>query len=141
MTGSHADQQRALYGTTLAERFGAVMNSYGLTQRGLAQVLGLSAPMLSQLINAQRIKIGHPAVFARLVMLETRASEPDREAVLAEVRDAQPVATTQAVPLAHNLAGLASPEQLRATADHAASLGAHQLAQVLQQAAMNPAAD
>lgn len=88
------EQQRAIYGTSLAERFGAVMKDYGLSQRSLAAVLGISAPMLSQLIGARRIKIGNPAVYERLVMLEQRAGTSDIEHVLSEVEKSQPVLTT-----------------------------------------------
>lgn len=97
MTATHdyADQQRALYGAPLGERFGVVLKEYGISQRTLAATLGLSAPMLSQLANAQRIKIGNPAVYARLVMLEERIQEEDKAAVLAEVRGSDPVLTTQ----------------------------------------------
>lgn len=134
MTNPRADQQRALYGSTLAERFGAVMNTYALTQRGLADVLGLSAPMLSQLIHAQRIKIGNPAVYERLVMLEVRADEDDHAAVLAEVHASTPVLSTQqstTMPTTAELSSLATPDQLRATAEFAQSLGATRLASAL----------
>ena len=94
-TQDYAEQQRALYGAPLGERFGVVLKEYGISQRTLAATLGLSAPMLSQLANAQRIKIGNPAVYARLVMLEERIQEQDKAAVLAEVRESDPVLTTQ----------------------------------------------
>lgn len=91
---SSIEQQRALYGNTLAERFGEVMEKYGLSQRALAKVLGVSAPMLSQLIGAKRIKIGNPAVYGRLIMLEARAREADLAAVLAEVELLDPATAT-----------------------------------------------
>jgi hypothetical protein len=137
MTASqdYAEQQRALYGAPLGERFGVVLREYGISQRTLAATLGLSAPMLSQLANAQRIKIGNPAVYARLVMLEERIQEEDKAAVLAEVRDSDPVLTTQVRPtssgnhddgtapghdrLASALAALGSPAELAAAAEAA----------------------
>ncbi len=88
------DQQIKLYGQPLSERFGAVVGAYGITQRRLAEVLGLSAPMLSQLNSGRRIKIGNPAVYERLVMLEQRAGTSDIEKVLTEVEQSQPVLTT-----------------------------------------------
>lgn len=136
MNETRADEQRALYGSTLAERFGSVMQSYGLTQRALADVLGLSAPMLSQLMSAQRIKIGNPAVYERLVMLEVRASETDRESVLDEVRSSEPVLSSQQsvthVPQA--LASLATAEQLSEVAAFAHAKGAPQLSALLREA-------
>lgn len=87
-------QQRALYGTSLAQRFGEVMEKYALSQRSLAKVLGISAPMLSQLISAKRIKIGNPAVHGRLIMLESRAGEDDLKAVLEQVELLDPATAT-----------------------------------------------
>ncbi len=150
VTEQRLAQQRAIYGTSLAERFGAIMSAYGLSQRSLARVLGLSAPMLSQLINAQRIKIGNPAVYERLVMLEEREGEGDPVQVLAEVEASEPVLTTHTsrsrrpqhddgalpgVGLAAQLRGLATDEQLQAVAGAARASGAIALAEVLEQAA------
>ncbi|GAA1408861.1 DNA-binding protein [Glutamicibacter uratoxydans] len=90
-------QQRAMYGSTLAERFGAMMEHYDLSQRSLASVLGISAPMLSQLISGRRIKIGNPAVYGRLLMLEGRVQEPDLQQVLEQVSQADPVTATHSV--------------------------------------------
>lgn len=39
--------QQALYGESLEVRLGAIMRDYGISQRRLALVLGISAPMLS----------------------------------------------------------------------------------------------
>lgn len=141
-------QQRAIYGTSLAERFGAMMTAYHLSQRSLARVLGLSAPMLSQLINAQRIKIGNPAVYERLVMLEERQDESDREQVLAEVQASAPVLTTHtsrgrqpdagtpvAGELAAQLARLAGRDSLVAAAQAARHAGGEDLAVALEGAA------
>jgi predicted transcriptional regulator len=65
-TAQNIQQQIDLYGETLGETVRRVLGPLGLTQGGLAQVIGLSAPMLSQLVSAQRVKIGNPAVMARL---------------------------------------------------------------------------
>lgn len=137
MQQSRAAQQRALYGTTLAERFGSIMQVYQLSQRSLAEVLGLSAPMLSQLISAQRIKIGNPAVYERLVMLENRVGESDRATVLSEVRASQPVLSSQraaTIALDAALSRLATPEQLATVARTARHAGAPLLAEVLSAA-------
>ncbi|WP_199712249.1 DNA-binding protein [Kocuria tytonis] len=97
MSSENINQQIRLYGQPLSERFGAVVGAYGITQRRLAQVLGLSAPMLSQLISGRRIKIGNPAVYERLVMLEDSAGASDPEAVLSRVEASQPVLSTSQI--------------------------------------------
>ncbi|WP_420323160.1 DNA-binding protein [Kribbella catacumbae] len=54
----------------------------GLTQARLAEAIGLSAPMLSQLMSGQRVKIGNPAVVSRLHSLDllvTRVTEEGLE--------------------------------------------------------------
>lgn len=65
--------QREAYGAPLAETFRALMGDFALTQAGLARVLGISPPMLSQLIGARRVKIGNPAVLHRLQALRELA--------------------------------------------------------------------
>ena len=97
VSSENINQQIRLYGQPLSERFGAVVGVYGITQRRLAQVLGLSAPMLSQLISGRRIKIGNPAVYERLVMLEDSTEASDLEAVLARVEASQPVLSTSQI--------------------------------------------
>lgn len=94
VTSENIEQQIKLYGQPLSERFGAVVSAYGITQRRLAEVLGLSAPMLSQLNSGRRIKIGNPAVYERLVMLEQRVGTHDIDSTLQEVEESQPVLTT-----------------------------------------------
>lgn len=157
------EQQRAIYGIPLAERFGAVMERYGFSQRRLAEVLGLSAPMLSQLSSGRRIKIGNPAVYERLVMLESRAEEQDLERVAMEVQASEPVLSTGTGQTLGGVAGeraveealaaayarpatgglepiellrkIASRPQLRAVADAARREGAAELATLLERAA------
>lgn len=63
---SNLSRQRELYGASLRELADRVMTALGLTQGRLAEALGLSAPMLSQLLSGRRIKIGNPAVVQRL---------------------------------------------------------------------------
>src|SRR5690625_126923 len=86
---SGIQRQVELYGEPLRDRFRRVIDVYGISQRRLAGVLGLSAPMLSQLISATRTKIGNPAVYERLVLLEQRAGDEDRQAVLVDVEATQ----------------------------------------------------
>ena len=94
MSTENIEQQIKLYGQPLSQRFGHVVTAYNITQRRLAEVLGLSAPMLSQLNSGRRIKIGNPAVYERLVMLEDGVGAEDPEAVLRHVAAAQPVLST-----------------------------------------------
>lgn len=65
--------QRDLYGQPLGVLAHEIMDALDLTQAGLAKVVGLSAPMLSQLISGRRVKIGNPAVLARLEELTSIA--------------------------------------------------------------------
>ncbi|WP_114561386.1 helix-turn-helix domain-containing protein [Desertihabitans aurantiacus] len=58
--------QTALYGAPLSEVLRRCGQVLGLNQAELARALGISAPMLSQLINAHRVKIANPLAAARL---------------------------------------------------------------------------
>ncbi|WP_433014050.1 helix-turn-helix domain-containing protein [Kribbella sp. CA-294648] len=85
------------YGEPLGDRFRRLLDELGYTQVQLAGVLGLSAPMLSQLMSGQRAKISNPAVLTRLLELEATASQPgwsnlspaERERRLEEIRGSQ----------------------------------------------------
>lgn len=68
-------QQQDLYGAPLGDYVKDAAETLGLTQARVAEVLGLSAPMLSQLVNAQRVKIGNPAVVQRLRDLSDLAED------------------------------------------------------------------
>lgn len=69
--------QRQWYGEPLGDRVRRLVVAFAVSQAQLAEVLGLSAPMLSQLMSGRRAKIGNPAVLARLVMLERRVLTPE----------------------------------------------------------------
>lgn len=72
---ANSQRQARLYGEPLAvimEQIGAAL---GLTQGRIAQVLGLSAPMLSHLVSARRVKIGNPMAHTRLTQLRALAAE------------------------------------------------------------------
>lgn len=75
------EAQRKAYGEPLADIFGRIRDAFGLNQSALAGVLGLSAPMLSQLNSAQRVKIGNPAVLQRVQSLEDLVREVGAGAV------------------------------------------------------------
>jgi transcriptional regulator with XRE-family HTH domain len=68
--------QSELYGEPLGELLRRIAAALGLTQARMAEVIGLSAPMLSQLISAQRVKIGNPAVVRRIQALDELAAVP-----------------------------------------------------------------
>lgn len=127
------------------------MAVYRLTQARLASVIGLSAPMVSQLISGQRVKISNPAVYARVVRLEELAGSPvvlagdpaEITRVLADVRAVTPTLTTAPVPAEsrppgerqqaiRHLAGLAPPGVLRMAA---AAVPGTELAALLDEAA------
>lgn len=73
--------QRAWYGRPLGEIFKDLIHDLRLNQARLAGVLGLSAPMLSQLMSGQRAKIGNPVVMQRLSALQALASHAARGAL------------------------------------------------------------
>lgn len=58
--------QTEVYGEPLHALLGRCSAALGLTQGRLANLLGVSAPMLSQLINGHRAKLGNPAAAQRL---------------------------------------------------------------------------
>ncbi len=131
MQDSHVnvEHQRALYGEPLADTAARVMGALGLTQARLAQVLQISAPMMSQLISAQRVKIGNPAVVHRLQSLSELAGQAAGMTAdevterLETIRDEQATMTGLTVPVARastaaaELRAVAAPQELRALAD------------------------
>lgn len=68
--------QTEWYGEPLGDRFRRLLNQLRLSQSGLAQVLGLSPPMLSQLMSGRRARISNPAILNRLLALEALARDP-----------------------------------------------------------------
>ncbi|MFW6692563.1 DNA-binding protein [Streptomyces sp. MAR4 CNX-425] len=67
--------QRSWYGEPLGVLFRRLIDDLGLNQARLAAVLGISAPMLSQLMSGQRAKIGNPSVVQRVQALQELAAE------------------------------------------------------------------
>jgi predicted transcriptional regulator len=67
--------QRGWYGEPLGDLFRRLIGDLGLNQAQLAAVLGLSAPMLSQLMSGQRAKIGNPAVVQRVQALQELSAQ------------------------------------------------------------------
>ncbi|MFV0428297.1 MAG: DNA-binding protein [Arachnia sp.] len=62
-------EQARLYGQPLNQLLGQRAALLGINQAALAGLLGISAPMLSQLMHARRIKIANPAAAQRLRFL------------------------------------------------------------------------
>ncbi|MBO2458847.1 helix-turn-helix domain-containing protein [Actinomadura violacea] len=99
--------QTEWYGEPLGDRVRRLLARLDLSQSALAGVLGLSAPMLSQLMSAQRAKISNPAVLHRLLAAEELAADPGfRSMPAAEVKErlaaigAETAATTSGLRLA-----------------------------------------
>jgi transcriptional regulator with XRE-family HTH domain len=96
-------QQVEIYGERWADRFGRLLRAYDISQAKLAAVIGLSAPMISQLISGQRVKISNPAVYGRIMQLEEHLTRPgarptdpaQRDQVLAAVSGSNPSLTTR----------------------------------------------
>jgi len=149
--GPTVTRQVDLYGLSWSDRLHRLMAAYRLTQARLAAVIGLSAPMVSQLISGQRVKITNPAVYARVVRLEELCGSPGVQAgdpieidhVLADVTAATPTLTTAVMPAEARrpgereqairyLAGLAPPAVLRSAA---AAVPGTDLADLLRAAA------
>ena len=157
-------QQLQMYGENWADRFGRLLRGYGISQSRLAAVIGLSAPMISQLITGARVKISNPAVYGRIVRLEELLATPGadladaavRSRILDEVAASHPALTTVSVPVGSSgtlpqqqeapatldraaalryLNGIANPEMLRAAAAAVDRLGGVALAALLAAAA------
>jgi hypothetical protein len=143
------DHQRALYGTSLRSLVHGLVEDYGVSQARLAEVIGISPAMLSQLVSADRIKIGDPLANTKLMILAQRRpqvrrfTEPSEvDAVLADVARVQ-----QAWPQQHGdqhgqpvasatdlVRGAATPHELAAAAARL-QLDFPKLAHVLRQVA------
>jgi transcriptional regulator with XRE-family HTH domain len=115
--------QRRLYGEPLGDRLRRLLGALDVSQALLAETLGVSSPMLSQLMSGRRAKIGSPVVLGRLALLEQRVIGGDGRGgpdavvrLLAEVRSAQP----RSGPPAESydaLRRVAEPDELARAAD------------------------
>jgi transcriptional regulator with XRE-family HTH domain len=136
---ANRERQRELYGTALGDRVRALTAALGISQARLAGVLGISPAMLSQLVSARRVKIGDPAVLARLTLLDERAralSAPPPsvvEVLLGEVARTS-WRWSGADRAAEALRGIVEPDRLAAAAV-ALGPGFPELVEVLRRAA------
>lgn len=83
-------EQARLYGAPLVDVVNELTETFGISRAQLARVLGLSAPMISQLASGNRLKIGNPSAVQRLQSLmqlapEVRTRRMDAAAALADV--------------------------------------------------------
>lgn len=62
-----AESQREWFGRPLKDLFGDICDLCGLTQAQLGDRLGISAPMVSQLMTGRREKPGNPLVQERVI--------------------------------------------------------------------------
>lgn len=131
-------QQAALYGAPLADVLGQCGATLGLNQAGIARLLGISAPMLSQLINARRIKIANPVAAARLTRMVTLASDvrEGRLTVVAalgqlEADNATEISATTLTTHLHRTTASQVQELFRATASASDYLRAAELVRPL----------
>ncbi|WP_020665917.1 helix-turn-helix domain-containing protein [Amycolatopsis nigrescens] len=100
--------QKQWYGEPLGDRVRRLVVAFDVSQAFLAEVLGISAPMLSQVMSGRRAKIGNPVVLAKMIMLERKCLTPavaagHKEALLAaleDVRDARPTVGRDNFPVA-----------------------------------------
>ncbi len=108
--------QREWYGEPLGDRVRRLVVAFDVSQAFLAEVLGISAPMLSQVMSGRRAKIGNPVVLARMIMLERKILVPDvaagnreaMQAALEDVRDSRPTVGRDNIPLGSDDAVLAA---------------------------------
>lgn len=99
--------QREWYGEPLGDRVRRLVVAFNVSQAFLAEVLGISAPMLSQVMSGRRAKIGNPVVLARMIMLERKVLTPGVvagnveaiQAALEDVRDARPTVGRDSFPV------------------------------------------
>lgn len=117
-------KQAELYGAPLNEILHHCSTVLSVNQGQMAKLLGISAPMLSQLINGHRIKLANPAAGARLAALvqaaeAARSGELTVEQAVARVHEMDPAegfatATTALQPRRHLAADI--QDVFRATA-------------------------
>ncbi|MDX2296664.1 MULTISPECIES: DNA-binding protein [Streptomyces] len=96
-TARNLELQRQWYGAPLGEHCRDLCALFGVTQSGLAEVIGISPAMLSLVMRGQRARIANPDAAARLSALlhlahEVRAGSVPPDAVarrLAEVRSSR----------------------------------------------------
>jgi predicted transcriptional regulator len=126
-------EQARLYGAPLGDLLGEVGLVMGLSQSRIAALLGLSAPMVSQLGSGHRVKIGNPAAVARLqrllgvceeiregrldVATAVKLLEQERDDHVLTTRTSQVNPRRGAAEVQRLLRTVASPEEVRQAAN------------------------
>lgn len=143
------EQQTRLYGAPLGDTVRTVTAALGISQAAVARTLGVSAPMLSQLVSGQRVKLGNPQAVQRLQSLlrlveEVRGGLAHNEvaARLEAIRDEGPTTLTRTrataldeeapVVVGRLLRAVASGRELAGAADVLDREGYAELATVLR---------
>jgi transcriptional regulator with XRE-family HTH domain len=117
--------QREWYGEPLGDRVRRLVVAFNVSQAQLAEVLGISAPMLSQVMSGRRAKIGNPSVLARMIMLERKVLTPDvatgapeaLQRALDDVRDSKPTVGRDSLPVGDGWDEAAAYGALRRVSD------------------------
>lgn len=89
------EEQTALYGAPLGDLITQLTGVYGISRGRLATVLGLSAPMVSQLASGNRLKIGNPSAVQRMQRLlevapDVRAGALAADEAITQIEAEQP---------------------------------------------------
>lgn len=82
-------QQASLYGAPLNELIVEITDTYAITRRRLASVLGVSPAMITQVAAGNRIKLGNPGAVQRMQRLLENATNVRTGRVTPEVALAQ----------------------------------------------------
>lgn len=150
-------EQARLYGAPVGDSVRRVAGVLGLSQAAVARTLGVSAPMLSQVVNGHRVKFGNPLAVQRLRSLLELADDVERGLSFEEVavriegvaREDSTTLTARrevgdradvAAGFSALLRAVASGRQLRAAAD-AVEADAPDLAEVLRVYGLGAAED
>ena len=138
-------QQAELYGRPLGEIVRELTAALHLSQGRLAEVLGMSAPMVSQLASGHRVKMGNPQAVARLqALIELAPMVPHMppEQVTGRLEEIAQRSTTitQAAPAQSLVDGLRALAPKQALLGAAAGAAPHSavLADMLRRAAEDP---
>ena len=124
-------EQTRLYGAPLGDLVGELGETLGVSQARIAKLVGISAPMLSQLASGHRVKIGNPTAVVRLQHLlggarDVAAGRENAADVVAGLegeradqiltRSSQVSSRRGAAEIQHLLRAVASAEELLAAA-------------------------
>lgn len=112
-TSTNRGLQIEMYGEPLGDLVGRIGSALSITQARIAEVIGMSPAMLSQLCSGQRLKIGNPSVVERLRRVDKLARQVSAgQVTTSEVParlDAIRVTTTGALSLPSAAPGEADP--------------------------------